>query len=345
MNKNLVIGILAVMLVIGSLWGQIGNRSHKEVKRQLEALTDQVSHVKVEAEHGKNVLSIKSNKLQKAFQVKSEQLTKARRELVRLRKASKVLEARISEKDAAIAALTREKNNLSGQVNELQKALAAAKGGDQKLAALQKQVADLQVAFQDKDQQLTAAARALDKMKAARKELSTSVEQEEGTVVDLQEKLEQARATIDKLQAKLQESATPVQELQEKLAQAEAVNQELQGRLQDSEVVIQGLQDKAAAAEAIADQSAIARENESLAAQIIGLEKILEEKNATIEETSKELDRWKVNMDVLLTRIAEQQDTLQELRDDNRGLVKELVAKNQELADLNEQLIQTPVQQ
>jgi chromosome segregation ATPase len=100
-----------------------------------------------------------------------------------------------------------------------------------------------------------------------------------------------------------------------------------------------------AIAEAAADQSNILREYESTRAQVIGLEKIIEEKNATIEETSKELDNWKVNMDVLLSRITEQQDGLQELQNENRELLKELAAKNQELADLNEQLIQTPVQQ
>ena len=105
------------------------------------------------------------------------------------------------------------------------------------------------------------------------------------------------------------------------------------------------LQEKLAIAEAAADQSKILREYESVRAQVIGLEKIIEEKNATIEETSKELDHWKVNMDVLLSRITEQQDALQELQNENRELAKELAAKNQELADLNEQLIQTPVQQ
>jgi chromosome segregation ATPase len=345
MNKNMVIGILAVMLVIASLWGQIGNKSHTEAKRQIEELSARVTQANNETRQGRDVLSMKTDKLQKSFQVKSQQLVKARQELVRLRKASKAFEARISEKDAAVATLTQEKNDLAGQVDNLKKILAAAKGSDQELTSLQKQLADLQVAFKDKDQQLTATTQALEEMKAALKEQSSSVDKRTENVDALQAKLNEAQATIRNLQAELQESTIPVQELQEKLAQAETANQELQGRLQDSEAALQGLQDKAAAAETIADQSAIARENESLAAQIVGLEKIIEDKNATIEETSKELDRWKVNMDVLLTRIAEQQDTLQELRDENRGLVKELAAKNQEIADLNEQLIQSPVQQ
>ena len=349
MNKNLVIGILAVMLVIGSLWGQIGNRSNMETERQLKELSARITQVNNESRQGHDVLSIKTEQLQKSFQVKSQQLVKARRELVRLRKASKALESRISEKDAAIAVLTQEKNDLAGQVQALQKILAAAKGADQKLSILQKQKADLQMALKEKKQQLTDATQSLEKMQAARKELISTVDKDAENVDDLQVQLKAAQATIRTLQARLQKSSIPVQELQKKLAQAETVNQELQGRLQDSEVAIQRLQDKSAVAEVTAettaDQSTIACEDASLTAQITGLEKIIEDKNATIEETSKELDRWKVNMDVLLTRIAEQQDTLQELRDENRSLVKEIAAKNQELADMTEQLIQTPVQQ
>ena len=119
---------------------------------------------------------------------------------------------------------------------------------------------------------------------------------------------------------------------------------ELQAKLAKAEAAVMDLQEKLANAETAADQSKILREYESVRAQVIGLEKIIEEKNATIEETSKEQDHWKVNMDVLLSRITEQQDGLQELKNENRELVKELAAKNQELADLNEQLIQTPVQ-
>jgi len=78
-------------------------------------------------------------------------------------------------------------------------------------------------------------------------------------------------------------------------------------------------------------------------AQIIGLEKIVEEKSDAMDETSQEMDRLKINMDVLLSKIADQQDDLQELQEENRQLVKELAAKNEELSDLMEEMVRSPV--
>lgn len=304
MNKNLVIGILAVMLVLGSLWGQVGNQSKKEIMKEQEATIGQLSQVEAEAAKTHDVLLSKTANLQKTLQAKEQQMAKARQELVELRKGGKALEAQISERDAAVAALTQEKNILAGQVNKMKKSIdTAAVSGKQQVAALQKKVAGLQAALKEKEQQLAAAAEAIKETKAVKKELHSSVEQGAQNTEELQSKLEKA------------------------------------------EIAVQELQKQLAVAEAAADQSKIVHEYESVRAQVIGLEKIVEEKNATIEETSKELDRWKINMDVLLSKISEQQDTQQELREENRELVKELAAKNEELADLNEQLIQTPVQQ
>ena len=275
MNKNLVIGVLAAMLVLGSLWGQVGNKSRKALKLEKKAVVAQLSQVQAEAANSHDALLAKTAKLQKTLQVKDQQLAKARHELVGLRKHNKAFEAQISKRDTALTALIQEKSKLVEQIKKMKKSLAkGTSSGQQQIDALQ--------------QQLAAA---------------TSVEQGiQGT---------------DELQAKLAKAEAAFMDLQEKLAIAEAAT----------------------------DESKVLREYESVRAQVIGLEKIIEEKNATIEETSKELDHWKVNMDVLISRITDQQDGLQELKNENRELVKELAAKNQELADLNEQLIQTPVQQ
>lgn len=103
----------------------------------------------------------------------------------------------------------------------------------------------------------------------------------------------------------------------------------LEEQVQASEVVIEQLQEDLNAANA----------------QIIGLEKIVDEKNAEMDETTQEMDRLKINMDVLLSKVAEQQDEIQEIQEEKRDLVKELAAKNEELADLQEEVMQNPVQQ
>jgi chromosome segregation ATPase len=80
-------------------------------------------------------------------------------------------------------------------------------------------------------------------------------------------------------------------------------------------------------------------------AQMMGLEKLLEEKNSAMEETSQDMDRLKINMDVLLSKIADQRDDLQEIQEENRDLIKELAAKNEEIADLQEEVMRQPVQE
>jgi len=126
-------------------------------------------------------------------------------------------------------------------------------------------------------------------------------------------------------------SAREVAELQKNLTEAEARNRELAAAVERGEQVER-------------EQAAVTRKLETAQAQIIGLEKIIEEKNAVIEEISRTLDRVKINMDVLLNKIADQQDGLQEVQEENRELIKELAAKNKEVADLQEQLQAVPVQ-
>ncbi len=80
-------------------------------------------------------------------------------------------------------------------------------------------------------------------------------------------------------------------------------------------------------------------------AQIVGLEKIVDEKNSVIKETAQVMARSKVNMDVLLAKISEQRDSLQQLRTEKQELVKQLAAKDEALTDLRAKNMQTPVQQ
>ncbi|VAW36437.1 hypothetical protein MNBD_DELTA04-822 [hydrothermal vent metagenome] len=80
-------------------------------------------------------------------------------------------------------------------------------------------------------------------------------------------------------------------------------------------------------------------------AQIVGLGKIVDEKNSAIKKTAQAMARSKVNMDVLLAKISEQKSSLQQLRAEKQELVKQLAAKDEEVANLREKNIQPPVQQ
>jgi len=80
---------------------------------------------------------------------------------------------------------------------------------------------------------------------------------------------------------------------------------------------------------------------EAANAQVFGLEKIVVEKTDAVEATRGEMDRLRINMDVLLAKIAEQRDRIRELQEENRALNLELAARNEELAELREELQQT----
>ncbi len=97
--------------------------------------------------------------------------------------------------------------------------------------------------------------------------------------------------------------------------------------------------------EALLAVERLQQELEAARAQVVGLEKIIDEKTDAMTETGQEMDRLKINMDVLLARISEQKDELQEVRNENRELVKELAAKNEEISDLMEEMMRQPVQE
>ncbi|MHB8808387.1 MAG: hypothetical protein ACYC9M_00035 [Desulfobulbaceae bacterium] len=64
-------------------------------------------------------------------------------------------------------------------------------------------------------------------------------------------------------------------------------------------------------------------------AQLLGLEKIVDEKNAAMREAAVEKERRQINMDVLLGKIVDQQRALQTLQEENREVIKQLAARNE----------------
>jgi predicted nucleic acid-binding Zn-ribbon protein len=79
------------------------------------------------------------------------------------------------------------------------------------------------------------------------------------------------------------------------------------------------------------------RRLEEVNAQLLGLEKIVEEKNMALQQNAAEKERLLINMDVLLGRIADQQRELQAIQEEKRELVKQLAARK-ELVDFQEKL-------
>jgi len=330
MNKNLVIGILAGLLVLASLWGQVNNKTKKALEYELKApatahsekvkttvvshkadhtapavhaVKTQVTHKVVKAVAGPSAAELADAK--KMLEVTENQLKGVRQKLSALTGQNKSFQAQLAQKDKALAALNGEKTKLADANSKLSTELVSVKkamansGNKDKL-----QVAALQ-------QKLTEMTNAL------------------------QERGEQFKKAHDEFTAAAQQSAERIKDLEEKLAASDTVVQNLQEKLEDAE----------AKAAQLLDESKVASDYEVAQAQVIGLEKIIEEKDAALEETSNELDKLRVNTDVLLSRIADQQDVIQELSNEKRDFIKELASKNNELADLNDQLLKAPVKE
>lgn len=199
--------------------------------------------------------------------------------------------------------------------------------------------AGLQETLVEKEEQLNKARKELVTL---RKEIKTLEAELSGCNANLQKLIQEKEAL-----AKTNGSGQAVPSAQEDAAQQaqpaavqknpeadpvvsdEQKAQTLQAKLNEAELTIERMRQRLDGANA----------------QMMGLEKLLEEKNAAMEETSQAMDRLEINMDVLLSKISDQRDQLQETQEEKRELVKELAVKNETIADLQEELMRQPVQE
>ncbi len=304
-KKNITIAVLAGLVLIGSLWGSVGNRNAKVLRQELAELKAQLASVEDVSSQSHDAVLTKTAEVQKVLQVKEEQLNKALEELVALRKANKSLEAKLSAPE-------------NGRMAELQ----------EKMQGLLAKMAEFEDTLKAKDELIA-------KIKA---DAASRIAELEAKVASLQAELEKARsgqageaavtpdnseteAVIKDLQAQLAGKQQQIEALRQALK-----NQEQEGAEQAQEPTLIVVQPAESEEAPPVDE----KELNKAQAQIFGLEKIVEEKNAAVEELSRELDRVKINMDVLLSKIADQQDALQEVQEENGELVKELASKSEE---------------
>jgi len=304
-KKNITIAVLAGLVLIGSLWGSVGNRNAKVLRQEVAELKAQLASVQDVSSQSHDAVLTKTAEVQKILQVKEEQLNKALAELVALRKANKSLEAKLSApENVRMAELQEKMQGLLAKMDELEQTLKAK---DELIAKIRKEAADR---IAELEAQVASLQAELEKAKAQAGENA-------GEAVAAPTDSE-AAATIKELQAQLAGKEQQIEALRQALKQQE---QEAAGQAQ----ALMGEQAQEGEAGPVDEN-----ELNKAKAQIYGLEKIVEEKNAAVEELSRELDRVKINMDVLLSKIADQQDALQEVQEENGELVKELASKSEE---------------
>jgi len=363
MNKNLLIGILVAMLFLSSMAAATGNEQPQTNEQQLTAATEVLAESKakgkgdysrgwIKTEVGSADLGAADTEKLKA------KLAKAELSIQALRKKLAAAEGVLIEQSQRPTAATevpaeskvKEKGDYSGVWIKTE--ITSAEQEAQKIEELQGKLAKAELSIQELREKISVA----EQCAQGAKELQGKLTKAESSIQELREKLsvaEQCAQGAEKLQGKLANAESSIQELQanrtlaeqetqntkelqEKLTKAESFVLDLEGKVEESALSIRDLRAKVAAAETAADQSRIAREYESVRAQAIGLEKIIEEKNATIEKTDKERKHWKINKDLLLSRITEQQASLRQLQEENRDLLRDLAARKKEISVVKE---------
>lgn len=274
-----------------------------------------------------------------------------------LKKSLVDAQAELEKREESIAVL---KNIQANQVEGLEKKIAALEGklkeqtaqpvlrkfvriqgdGDAEKDKLNKKIATLQAELKQKDEQIA-------QVQADGANLVASLQQKLAVLKDdLQEK--------DKQLAQSQESKIPeevISQLQEKNAALQAAMKKKNEQFEMAESICsaQVAELKTKITELMKeltsrDETAERHELAAVKAQLIGLQKIVEEKDTVNDEISRTLDRANTNMDVLLNKIADQQTAIQELEEANRGLVKDLTAKNEEVDRLRNSVQPVPAQ-
>lgn len=234
------------------------------------------------------------------------------------------------------------KEQLNDATEQMQK---ASEQSDKQRDQVLRKTADLQQTLADKEEQL---AKARKELVSLRKDIKT-----------IEAQLSGCSATVDKLSRRREELAQKVRVLQgndrdvtvngEKGAAAggpEGISNNSADAVQAND---RGQVDEAVLREKLAtttqSNARLQQKLDAANAQLAGLEKLLEQKTSALDRRAQEMGRLQINMDVLLAKIADQKDELQEIRANNRKLVQEITDRNGEIADLREKLLRQPVQE
>ena len=235
MNKNNVIVLLFIAVLIGSTWGSVVNRQKIDLERQLSDVRAELNKPGARTGGGQGRVPGKTAGVQDNLAAKEAQLVKAGQEIDALRKEAEFLAGKLAGCNGAVQELTGIKQTLEQQLQAgRESAMAADPAG---------------------------------KGEGARGDAGAEVgsPQEQSPVGG-------------------QDTAT------------------LRHRLD------------------VAD------------AQLLGLEKIIDDNKAALREADQEKERLRINMDVLLAKISDQQRELRAIQEENRELVKQLASRKEQAA-------------
>jgi chromosome segregation ATPase len=237
----------------------------------------------------------------------------------------------------------RKKIDLERKLNET---VAGMKKLAESTAQEQEQVLGKTVGLQEsieiKDRQIDKARKELIALRKETQALEARLSEYNATVQSLTGERDEclrdlrvAREELAGLGDSLRELEAAAAETEVVQAAREPVKQE-EGNIETGGPEIELLRDRLRTAESTASRQK--EQLDAANAQITGLEKIVVEKTDALEAAGREMDRLRINMDVLLAKIADQQEKLRETQEKSRALSLELSARNDELAELRREL-------
>jgi len=177
------------------------------------------------------------------------------------------------------------------------------------------------------------------------KELLAKAATLKGTIAGLEKEIAEngGKEAVAAVQADLDKSNAAVAALEETVAALKAELDEKIKALADAEQAAADLENVknslANSIDAYSEKSqGLAAELEEAALRVEALEKALEERSKLLVGNGKELSRTKLNMNVLLSRIAAQNNSLAILEETRVALEKELADKSLIIEDMKQQL-------
>jgi chromosome segregation ATPase len=240
-NKNSIIGALAVLLIITSLWGQVQTGKRKALEHERMAMQEQVQANTV-AVSERNTLQAEVAEQEKAELQMTSQLEETGGELDAIRQENEELKKEIAGQDAELNVLKAEKEKSMGVQQEQQGAL------QRQLEALQAQMKEQQAVIDENESQLTSTAHITQQIAAQGqrhlKELeSTQAElvEAEGVIRQIQEKQADAAVETESLRAQVIGFEKVVEERNAALA---ALNSEMEDCRMNTKVLISKIADQ-----------------------------------------------------------------------------------------------------
>lgn len=233
-NKNSIIGALAVLLIITSLWGQVQTGKRKALEHEKMAMQEQVQ-ANTDAVSERNTLQDEVAEQEKAELQMTSQLEETGGELDEIRQENEGLKKKIAEQDAELNALKVEKEQSMGVQQEQQ-------------GALQAQLKEQQAVIDESESQLASTAHITQQIAAQGqrhlKELENTqaaLVEAEGVIRQIQEEQADAAVETESLRAQVIGFEKVVEERNAALA---TLNSEMEDCRMNTKVLISKISDQ-----------------------------------------------------------------------------------------------------